>query len=67
MVNNTTIVPRLIKPKQAAEYLAVSPRKLWSMTRSGAIDALRLGRSVRYDLRDLDDFISQAKSGGTIV
>jgi len=52
---------RLIKPKDAAGYLAISERKLWSMAKTGAIPAVRLGRSVRYDIRDIDDFIQRAK------
>jgi excisionase family DNA binding protein len=59
-VNNT----RLIKPKDAAGYLAISERKLWAMTKGGTIPAVRLGRSVRYDVTDLDELIQQAKMEG---
>ena len=54
----------LLTPQQAAEALAISPRKLWSMTASGEIPHLRLGRCVRYPYRDLERFIDQKKKGG---
>jgi len=59
IVNNS----RLIRPKDAAGYLCISERKLWAMTKGGIIPAVRLGRSVRYDRGDLDEFIAGAKTG----
>ena len=53
--------PRLMSVKNASKYLAISERKLWSMTKAGDLPAARLGKSVRYDRCDLDDFIRQAK------
>ena len=64
MQHDTVITPRLIKPRQAAEYLALSERKLWGLTKAGDIPAVRLGRAVRYDLSDLDTFIQGAKGEG---
>ena len=57
-----TIQPALMNIKCASRYLAISERKLWSMTKAGTLPAVRLGRAVRYDRRDLDDFIVQAKT-----
>lgn len=57
------IAPRLLNSKETAAYLAISERKLWMMYQSGAIPAVRLGRAVRYDQRDLDGFIVRAKGG----
>lgn len=54
----------LLTPKEAAEALAISPRKLWSMTAAGEIPHLRLGRSVRYPLNDLRHWISDQQKGG---
>jgi len=51
----------LVKPAEAAEALAVSPRKLWAMTNSGEIPCVRLGRAVRYDLDDLRAWIDEQK------
>ena len=54
----------LVRPPQAAEILAISPRSLWSMTASGEIPHIRLGRSVRYPLADLQEWIERHKKGG---
>ena len=54
----------LVTPKQAATALAISPRKLWSMTASGEIPHIRLGRSLRYPTADLRRWIDQQKQEG---
>ena len=51
-------------PRQAAEALAISPRKLWQMTKDGEIPHVRMGRSVRYDVVDLHDAVEQKKQRG---
>ena len=40
--------PLLIDAKAAAAMLAISPRKLWTLTRCNAIPSRRIGRAVRY-------------------
>lgn len=52
----------LLRPREAAERLAISERKLWSLTQAGEIKAIRIGRCVRYDLRDLLTWIEYKKS-----
>ena len=64
MQNNTPTPALLLTPPQAAEALAISPRKLWSMTASGEIPHIRLGRSVRYPVDDLQRWIDDQKEGG---
>jgi excisionase family DNA binding protein len=54
----------LLTPKQAAEALAISPRKLWGMTASREIPHVRLGRSVRYVPSDLQNYIDAQRQGG---
>ncbi len=54
----------LLTPQQAAEALAISPRKLWGMTASGEIPHIRLGRCVRYPVDDLQRWIDEQKEGG---
>jgi hypothetical protein len=55
----------LLKPRVAAAALSVSERTLWAMTQPrGPIPAVRLGRAVRYAVRDLEAFIDRAKEGG---
>ena len=58
-----TLFP-LVKPNEAAETLAISPRTLWSLTDSGSIRCVRIGRSVRYDPADLCRWIDANKEGG---
>ena len=52
----------LVKPQQAADMLAISPRLLWSLTNRGEVPCVRIGRSVRYDLADLRAWIDGQKS-----
>jgi predicted DNA-binding transcriptional regulator AlpA len=57
----TLTAPRLLPPKQAATYLAISERKLWGLTKKNRIQTVRIDRCVRYDIADLDAFIQAAK------
>ncbi|QDU95188.1 helix-turn-helix domain-containing protein [Lignipirellula cremea] len=54
----------LLTPQQAADALAISPRKLWAMTASGEIPHVRLGRCVRYPVDVLQRWIEENKKGG---
>ena len=60
---NDTITQRLLKPRLAAAYLAVSERTLWNLTKNDCIKAVRIGRDVRYDITDLNSFIAESKEG----
>ncbi len=53
---------RLLRPDEAAALLTISPRTLWTLTSEGKIPAVRLGRSVRYDVRDLEHAIEKMKT-----
>ena len=53
----------LLTAAEAAKALAISPRTLWSLTDSGKIPCVRIGRSVRYDPVDLRAWINSQKSG----
>jgi len=65
MQSNTPITPTLLlTSKQAAKVLAISPRKLWDMTKTGTIPHIRLGRCVRYPVNDLQRWINVQKEGG---
>jgi len=55
----------LLTPTEAIRVLKISPRKLWSMTASGEIRHVRLGRCVRYDVDDLRADIEGMKKGGS--
>jgi excisionase family DNA binding protein len=62
----STITPNnlLVRPRDAARMLAISERKLWELTNRNLIRAVRIGRAVRYDMRDLEAFIAAQKGGG---
>ena len=63
-VRNSPPPTMLLTVRQAAEALQISERKLWSMTASGEIPRVRIGRSVRYDPTDLQAWIERQKTGG---
>ncbi len=54
--------PLLLKPKDAAKVLSISPRKLWALTASQQIEVVRIDRSVRYSIESLNRFIESRKS-----
>ncbi len=58
---STVVTSKLMKEKEAAKYLAISPRTMWSLREAGEIPAVRIGRSVRYDIADLDEFIDKKR------
>jgi len=58
---NDTITPRLVTVRQAAAYLAISERKLWSLSKENRLTAVKIDRCIRYDVGDLDAFINAAK------
>lgn len=64
MPDRTTADVLLLTPKQASLALGISPRKLWSLTASGEIPHVRIGRCVRYPLDDLQRWIDGKKVGG---
>lgn len=39
-------------------------KTLWSLTQNGQIPAVRIGRAVRYDPRDLAEWIEKSKIRG---
>ena len=53
--------------KTTAKSLSISLRSLWSMTRPrGDLPAVRLGKRVLYDPRDLERMIDARKEGGKV-
>lgn len=54
-----TVLENLLRPKEAAALLAISARTLWSLTASGEIASLRIGRAIRYRPEDLRAFIDR--------
>ena len=55
---------QLLRSKDAAGLLAISPRKLWELANRGEIRCVRIGRSVRFDMDDLRDWVEKRKRRG---
>lgn len=56
-------IPRLLlTAREAATALGISPRLLWSHTRSGAIPCIRIGTAVRYSPEALAAWIEKAQT-----
>jgi excisionase family DNA binding protein len=60
------VVRLLLNSKEAAQALSISPRTLWTLTKTGQIAYVQSGRSVRYDVEDLQKWIERNKTKATI-
>ncbi len=57
---NAQTTPALaLRPRDAAQALGVSPRKLWQMTKDGEIPSLKVGRTVLYPTAELQAWLSR--------
>jgi excisionase family DNA binding protein len=52
---------RLMNVREAAQYLGTTPATLYTKIWRREIPFIKLGRSVRFDVRDLDQLIEDAK------
>ncbi len=48
---------KLLSPAEAANFLAVSERTLWSWTNEGRVACVKIDRTKRYRMQDLTNFI----------
>lgn len=48
---------RLVKKKEVAFFLSVTPRTIEHMVRDGRIPVIRIGRTVRFCLADILDHL----------
>lgn len=56
--------PRLlVSEREAASMLSICPRSLWTLRTAGEIPHVRVGRSVRYAVADLEQWIEQQRNG----
>ena len=57
--------PQFLTRTEAAAYLGIKPQTLavWATTHRYALPYTKIGRAVRYKLRDLDRFISRRTVG----
>jgi hypothetical protein len=57
--------PALLTTQEAADFLRVSPRHLWSITtETGLIPRIKMGRCVRYKMDDLVRYIDGLRADG---
>ncbi len=54
---------RYINTKDAAAYLCVSVGRLWNMCSNGLVPFYKLGRSNRYKIQDLENFLANSRRG----
>ena len=54
--------PTLLTTQEAAEFLRVSTRHLWTITETGLIPRIKMGRCVRYKMDDLMRYIDGLRS-----
>lgn len=50
--------PLLLRPAEAARFLAISPRKLWELTNTREVPAIRIGRALRYPTDELRSWVA---------
>ncbi len=55
---------QLLRVKEAARFLAISERTLYTLTQRKKIPVIKFRGNVRYSLTDLEIFIQQARKGG---
>ena len=54
----------LLTRREAAALLRMSESWLWQATRRGAVRCVKIGRAVRYDRRDLGEFVDRLRAAG---
>lgn len=47
----------LVRPREAAAMLAISPRKLWELTNLREVPSVRIGRCLRYPREGLEGWV----------
>lgn len=63
-MNNTTEPIRiLLDIRETARALKLSDRTVWSLANTGELRSVRIGRSRRFDLRDVHAFVERKKQG----
>ena len=55
--------PRLLTRREAADYLAISQRKLDQLAADGLLKRVKFGSCIRFDPDDLDVFVAESKQG----
>ncbi|MDB4628023.1 helix-turn-helix domain-containing protein [bacterium] len=62
--NHQSNPEQLLRSNDAAALLAISPRKLWELENAGQIPSVRFGRTVRFRMFDLVEWIASCRGKG---
>jgi len=57
----------LLRPREAAERLGISQKNLYTMTKSGVLPCVRVGRLVRYSTETIRQWIRNTESSEVVV
>lgn len=49
--------PLALRPREAAEALAICPRTLWRLTKEGDVPSIKLGRATLYSVAALEAWL----------
>jgi excisionase family DNA binding protein len=61
MNQEIALFKRLVTSRQAAQMLSISERTLWSLSNSGQLPVVRIGRAVRYAVSDIEAYIERSR------
>lgn len=53
----SAVAKLLLKPREAAKVLSISPSLLWRLTNAGTIPCVRLSSRLLYDREVLEQFV----------
>ena len=59
MVSNGVIARRLLNVREAAQYLGLEVDTVYKKSRLREVPCVKVGRSLRFDLRALERFVEQ--------
>lgn len=62
--NSGELRPLLVDSKQAALLLGIGRTTLYVLIDDGEVTPVRIGRSVRFPLADLERFVAERSAGG---
>ncbi len=65
LARNNSISRRLMNAQELAEYIGTTYLNVYQMVSKGGIPFVKIGRSVRFDLHDIDPWIEQQKHGSS--
>lgn len=57
------VIPLAVTRREAAKMLGLSEKTIFNLTNSGELTCVKIGRSVRYPVQALHDFIKRNEVG----